>query len=114
MAVPLRFRERGVRSSGSPPQKEEHQFVVLILTAVWISASLLVRNQGVNGEMTTVHGVSSLTHHQARPDSHHHFKPRRKLRYNFRDESGDGVPVIRFMEFCLIKTVDQYDVVFFG
>lgn len=60
-----------------------------------------------------VHGGNSLTHHQARPDGHHHFKPRWKLRHNFRNESGDGVPVVRFMEFCLIKAVNQYDVVFF-
>lgn len=63
--------------------------------------------------MTTVHGVNSRTHHQACPHSHHHFKPRWKLGYNFRNKRGDGVPVIRFMEFCLIKAVNQYDVVFF-
>lgn len=63
--------------------------------------------------MTADNCIKSLTHHQARPDCHHHFKPGWKLRDYFCNESGNGVPIVWFMEFCLIKAVNQYDVVFF-
>lgn len=66
----------------------------------------------IGAKWCNVNAVNSLTHHQARPDCHHHFKPRRKLRHYFCNKSGDGVPIIWFMEFCLIKAVNQYDVVF--
>ena len=53
------------------------------------------------------------THHQAGPDCDHQLQPEWKFGDYFGNKSGDGVPIVWFMEFCLIKTVNQYDVVFF-
>lgn len=54
-----------------------------------------------------------LTHHKACPDCDHQFKPGWKFGDYFGNKSGNGVPVVRFMELCLIKTVNQDYVVFF-
>lgn len=54
---------------------------------------------------------SPQTHHQACPDCDHQFKPGWKFGYYLGNESGNGVPIIWFVEFSLIKAVNKYDVV---
>lgn len=48
----------------------------------------------------------SLTHHQACSDCDQQLKPEWKFGDYFGDEGGDGVPIVWFMKFCLIKTVN--------
>lgn len=57
--------------------------------------------------------LNDLTYHQPSPHCDHQLEPEWKFGDYFRDESGNGVPIVWFMELCLIKTVNQYDVVFF-
>ena len=53
------------------------------------------------------------THLQRGPHCHNKLEPGRKLVYCFTQERHNGVSVVRLVELCLIKSINEDDQVFF-